>query len=110
MSALHSYGLTNVLIKMQGEIPILDGSALEFCQLLEEAGVVEQAEKVEPLRIDRTYCVGNPQTDKFIQIEPADHFDLSAFNGDYSHTSIGDRQIYVPKFTGYSARKAAVIL
>jgi len=76
MSALHSYGLTNVLIKMQGEIPILDGSALEFCQLLEEARIVEQAEKIEPLRIDRTYCVGNPQTDKFIQIEPADHFEV----------------------------------
>jgi UDP-3-O-[3-hydroxymyristoyl] N-acetylglucosamine deacetylase len=74
MSALHSYGLTNILIKMQGEIPILDGSALEFCQLLEEAGVVEQDEKIEPLRIDRPYSVGNPQTDKFIQIEPADHF------------------------------------
>ena len=74
MSALHSYGLTNVLIKMQGEIPILDGSALEFCQLLEEAGVVEQVEKVEPLRIDTIYRVGNPQSEKFMQIEPAPHF------------------------------------
>jgi UDP-3-O-acyl N-acetylglucosamine deacetylase len=74
MSALHSYGLTNVLIKMQGEIPILDGSALEFCKLLEGAGIVEQAERVEPVNVDRTYCVGNPQSEKFIRIEPADHF------------------------------------
>ncbi len=74
MSALHSYGLTNVLIKMQGEIPILDGSALEFCQLLEDAGVVEQAEKIEPVRIHKTYCVGDPQSGKFLQIEPAEHF------------------------------------
>ena len=43
---------------MQGEIPILDGSALEFCQLLEEGGIVEQAEKIEPVRIDRPYHVG----------------------------------------------------
>jgi len=42
--------------------------------------------------------------------EPADHFDLSAFNADYSHTSIGNRDIHVPAFTGYGARKAAVIL
>jgi len=73
MSALHSYGLTNVLIKMQGEIPILDGSALEFCQLLEGAGVVEQAEKIEPVCINKTYRVGNPETEKFLQIEPAEH-------------------------------------
>jgi amidophosphoribosyltransferase len=42
--------------------------------------------------------------------EPADHFDLSAFTGDFSHTSIGNRVIEVPRFTGYSARKSAVIL
>jgi len=72
MSALHSYGLTNVLVKMQGEIPILDGSALEFCQLLEGAGVVEQAEKIEPVRIDTTYRVGGPRSEKFLRIEPAD--------------------------------------
>jgi len=76
MSALHSYGLTNVLIKMQGEIPILDGSALEFCRLLEEAGVVEQLEKIEPLRIDKTYCVGDPRSEKFVQIAPAHHLEV----------------------------------
>ncbi|MBM4256397.1 MAG: UDP-3-O-[3-hydroxymyristoyl] N-acetylglucosamine deacetylase [Deltaproteobacteria bacterium] len=76
MSALHSYGLTNVLIKMQGEIPILDGSALEFCKLLEGAGIVEQTEKLESVNIDKAYCVGDPQSGKFIQIEPADRFEV----------------------------------
>lgn len=76
MSALHSYGLTNVLIKMQGEIPILDGSALEFCKLLEGAGIAEQAEKIEPVNIDKIYRVGDPRSGKFLQIEPADHFEV----------------------------------
>jgi UDP-3-O-[3-hydroxymyristoyl] N-acetylglucosamine deacetylase len=42
LATLQGYGVTNLLVKMEGEVPALDGSALEFCRLLEEAGVVEQ--------------------------------------------------------------------
>lgn len=76
LSSVHAYGISNLLIKMQGEIPILDGSALEFCQLLESAGIVEQAEKVEPLRINKTYWVGDRNSGKFLQIEPANDFEV----------------------------------
>src|SRR5205809_1026555 len=40
MATLHGYGVTNLLVKMQAEVPILDGSALELCALLEERGRV----------------------------------------------------------------------
>lgn len=76
MSALHGYGITNLLVKMQGEIPILDGSAVEFCHVLESAGITEQAEGVEELRIDRPYSVGEPESGKFLRIEPADRFEV----------------------------------
>lgn len=76
LSALHAYGISNVLVKMQGEIPILDGSAAEFCQLLENAGIVVQAEEIEEIQIDRVYTVGNPQTGKFLRIEPAERFEV----------------------------------
>lgn len=76
MSALHGYGITNLLIKMQGEIPILDGSSLEFCQLLDSAGTVEQEQAVEELIIDQTYSIGAQDTGKFLRIEPADHFEV----------------------------------
>ncbi|MEY4951467.1 MAG: hypothetical protein RL698_3678, partial [Pseudomonadota bacterium] len=42
LATLQGYGVSNLLVKMEGEVPALDGSALEFCRLLEEAGVVEQ--------------------------------------------------------------------
>ncbi len=32
LSVLHASGITNLLIKVHGEIPILDGSAFEFCR------------------------------------------------------------------------------
>jgi UDP-3-O-[3-hydroxymyristoyl] N-acetylglucosamine deacetylase len=44
LAVLHSYGITNLLVKVQGEVPILDGSAAEFCELIEEAGLHEQDE------------------------------------------------------------------
>ncbi|HXG17468.1 MAG TPA: UDP-3-O-acyl-N-acetylglucosamine deacetylase [Methylomirabilota bacterium] len=76
LSALHGYGITNLLVKMQGEIPILDGSAVEFCQLLENAGFMDQAEEIEEIWIDRSYTVGNPETGKFLRIEPAEQFEI----------------------------------
>jgi UDP-3-O-acyl N-acetylglucosamine deacetylase len=76
LSALHGYGITNVLVKMQGEIPILDGSAVEFCRLLENAGFVEQPEEIDEIRVDRVYRVGNPESGKFLRIEPAEGFEI----------------------------------
>ncbi len=35
LSALHAAGVTNLLVKCHGEVPVLDGSALEFCRTLE---------------------------------------------------------------------------
>jgi hypothetical protein len=39
MAVLHAYRITNLMVKMIEEIPIMDGSALEFCKIIEEAGV-----------------------------------------------------------------------
>ena len=76
LSAFHGYGITNVLVKMQGEIPILDGSAIEFCRLLENAGFVEQPEEIDVIHIDREYSVGDAESEKFLRIEPAEGFEI----------------------------------
>jgi UDP-3-O-acyl N-acetylglucosamine deacetylase len=77
MAALHAHGITNLLVKMQGEVPILDGSAAELCALLAEGGVIEQPETVDELVIDRRYAVGSDDpTEKGIGIEPADRFEV----------------------------------
>src|SRR5437773_7326563 len=98
MATLHAYGITNMLVKMQGEVPILDGSALELCALLDEAGVMEQPATVEELAIDQRYAVGSDNPDeKGIAIEPADAFEVS-YTLDYP-PPIG-RQAYEFRFTG----------
>ena len=73
LAALHSYGVTNLLIKMYGEIPIMDGSAIEFCRLIEEAGVEEQQGERPEIVIDRTLRVAG-DGDEEIVIEPAEGF------------------------------------
>ena len=76
LSALHAYGVGNLLIKVHGEIPVLDGSALEFCKILEEVGVAEQDEPQREIVIDRRYEVGG-SGEKVLAIEPADEFSVS---------------------------------
>jgi UDP-3-O-acyl N-acetylglucosamine deacetylase len=75
LAVLHSYGITNLLVKVQGEIPILDGSAIEFCSLIEEAGIQEEEEEWPEIIIDRLYRIGTPGGE-CITIEPADGFSV----------------------------------
>jgi UDP-3-O-acyl N-acetylglucosamine deacetylase len=76
LSALHAYGVTNLLIKVHGEIPVMDGSALEFCKVLDEVGLKDQDQPQMEAVIDRRYEVGGTG-EKVLAIEPADRFSVS---------------------------------
>jgi len=75
LSALHACGVTNLLVKVHGEIPVLDGSALEFCKTLEEVGIEDQDAPRREVVIDRIYRVG--EGEKSLTIEPYDGFAVS---------------------------------
>jgi UDP-3-O-acyl N-acetylglucosamine deacetylase len=75
LAVLHCYGIGNLLIKVQGEVPILDGSALEFCQAIEEAGIQQEDEEVAEIIIDRAYRI-EAKGGESIAIEPADGFSV----------------------------------
>jgi UDP-3-O-acyl N-acetylglucosamine deacetylase len=77
MAVLHAYRIANLMVKMIEEIPIMDGSALEFCKIIEEAGVEEQEERVDELIIDRKFEVVH--NNKSLVIEPADVFSIKFF-------------------------------
>jgi UDP-3-O-acyl N-acetylglucosamine deacetylase len=77
MAVLHAYRITNLMVKMIEEIPIMDGSALEFCKMVEEAGVEEQEERVNELIINRKMEIVHKQ--KSLIIEPADIFSIHFF-------------------------------
>jgi UDP-3-O-acyl N-acetylglucosamine deacetylase len=72
MAALHMYRITNALVKIGGEVPFMDGSARDFCQLIEEAGVEEQAAEAGLLTIRARHVWGQEKPDqKHFILEPA---------------------------------------
>ena len=42
MAVLHMYHITNLLIKVGDEVPVMDGSSKDFCKLIEDGGIEEQ--------------------------------------------------------------------
>jgi UDP-3-O-acyl N-acetylglucosamine deacetylase len=70
MSALHGLAITNLRVKAGDEVPSLDGSALEFCKQLLDAGLQEQEGWVEPVAVKKTIQIGGDG--EFIRIEPAE--------------------------------------
>jgi UDP-3-O-[3-hydroxymyristoyl] N-acetylglucosamine deacetylase len=72
MSALCAYGISNVLIKCNGEVPVMDGSSREFCRLFEEVGTTEQDGEWYEIEIKKPLEVGDDK--ECIRIEPADEF------------------------------------
>ncbi len=78
MAALHAYRISNLLLKCNGEVPILDGSAAQFCKVIEATGIEEQGGDwfeiavPEPIRI----ASGGSDTES-LMIEPADVFSVS---------------------------------
>ena len=77
MAVLHVYGLTNLLVKISGEVPIMDGSAVEFCDLLESAEIINQDGAVEEIRVTEPLELTFPQESaKRMRVEPSDRFEI----------------------------------
>ena len=76
LSVLYSMGIDNAYIEIDNlEVPILDGSALPFVKLLEEAGIRQFRRKRRYLRIRRPVSVEDKG--KRISILPAECFRLT---------------------------------
>jgi UDP-3-O-[3-hydroxymyristoyl] N-acetylglucosamine deacetylase len=69
MATLHAYGITNLLVKIEGEVPILDGSAVELCDLVEQAGIDEQDASLEAIVV-RDEIRLDPAPDQFLVLRP----------------------------------------
>ncbi len=73
LATLHAYRVTNLLIKINNEVPIMDGSATEFCQLLEDAGLEDQDAELDEITITDRYTIGAVDPGKkYMVVEPCD--------------------------------------
>jgi len=78
LAALSMYGITNLIVKYDGEVPNVDGSSLVFCEALENAGIVEQDVFISPIVIDETLTYGNVNDDDtYMILSPFDGFEIT---------------------------------
>jgi UDP-3-O-[3-hydroxymyristoyl] N-acetylglucosamine deacetylase/3-hydroxyacyl-[acyl-carrier-protein] dehydratase len=76
MAALYAAGIDNCLIEVNcGEVPILDGSAIIWCQEIEKAGIVEQEAEKEFYVVKQRIKVVDKETGSSLIVLPDD--DLS---------------------------------
>ena len=77
MAALYAAGIDNVLIRVNGpEIPILDGSAIEYCQKIEEVGLQDQSVEKDYYIVKQKIEVSDPNTGASIVVLPDTDFSV----------------------------------
>ncbi len=78
LSALAGMSIDNALVQIDGpEVPILDGSAFPFVQLIREAGIEEQEEDREYFEVEEPIFYQDEQSDSEMLLLPADHFEVT---------------------------------
>ena len=77
MATFSIYGITNVLIKVDDEIPNIDGSAKDFNDLIAQVGIVEQQAPARVAVIKQKIVVGKEENhEKHLYAEPFEGFEI----------------------------------
>lgn len=89
LSAIYAYGIDNMRVIVDGnEMPIMDGSSISFCLLLDEAGIEEQDAPKKVIRVKKTVEVKDG--DKFVRLMPHDWAAFD-FRIKFDHPVIGEQ-------------------
>ena len=92
MASLHMAGITNVLAKVDEEIPNIDGSANDFSELIKEAGIQDQEVQAKDAVVLEPIQVGRKKLEeKHLYAEPFDGFEVK-MRVDYS-APIGEQKL-----------------
>ncbi len=105
LSACIGLGIDNAIIELDNlELPILDGSALPFVELIQKAGIRKQRRPRKYLKILRE--VEMREGNKFIAVHPADSYSVS-YSINFPHPLIGKETFQVELSNGSYLRKIA---
>ena len=87
LSAIYAYGIDNMRVIVDGnEMPIMDGSSISFCLLLDEAGIEEQDAPKKIICVKETIEVR--EGDKFVRLIPSSSASFD-FEINFEHPVIG---------------------
>lgn len=105
LAACAGMGLDNAVIEVDGpEVPILDGSSLPFCQLIDAANLVEQAAPRRRLRILNPVEIVDGA--KRVRLSPTEGFTVQV-KIDFPTRAIGKQEIVVDMTDGAFLRGIA---
>jgi len=89
LSSVYAYGIDNMRVIVDGnEMPIMDGSSISFCLLLDEAGIKELDAPKKILRVKRVVEIQDGE--KFVRLLPSNIADFN-FKIRFDHPVIGEQ-------------------
>ncbi len=89
MAALAGLEIDNVLIELNGEeIPIIDGSSIEYVKIFQQAGLLEQDADKKIFELKEVITWKNPNSDIEIIAIPSENFKVSVLT-DYKTKVLG---------------------
>jgi len=105
LSALAASGVDNVFIDIDSlEVPIIDGSALPFWRLIQQAGLKQQRARRTYVKVLRPVEV--VEVNRRVSVFPADRLRITC-RIEFSHALIGEQSMdFVPANGGYEAEVA----
>jgi len=105
LSAFIGTGIDNAIVELDNlELPILDGSARPFVELIQQAGIRKQRRPRTYLRI--RHALEMQEGNKFIAVYPADSYSVS-YTINFPHPLIGKETFSVELANGSYLREIA---
>jgi UDP-3-O-[3-hydroxymyristoyl] N-acetylglucosamine deacetylase len=105
LSSFVGLGIDNAIIELDNlELPILDGSALPFVQMIQKAGIRKQRRPRKYLKILRE--IEMREGNKFISVAPANTYSV-AYSINFPHPLIGKESLRVELSNGSYLRDIA---
>jgi UDP-3-O-[3-hydroxymyristoyl] N-acetylglucosamine deacetylase len=90
LSAVYAYGIDNLRVILDGsEMPVMDGSAISFCLLLDEAGTRELDESKKIICVKKEVEVRDGE--KFARLSPSSTASFD-FKIKFTHPVIGEQE------------------
>ncbi len=90
MSALHGMGIDNAIVEVDcDELPILDGSSLEYVRNIEEVGLKSLNIEKKYLSISRPIVFS--MNDSFVKVSPSDNLEID-YTISYDHNLIKEQR------------------
>ncbi len=106
LSAIAGSGVDNVLIKVNGpEIPIMDGSSIDFIKGIQKAGVVDQDAEREFFEIEEPISFRDEVTGTELLALPSENFEVTAMI-DFNSQILGHQYASLENIEDYAEQIA----